>query len=135
MAISINGIAPLIQVFDMPVSLAFYRDKLGFKVIEPNPLTNDDCDWVLLQLDNVQLMLNTAYEKNERPEKEDKQRINAHSDTCFYFGCLDIENTYRQMKATGLEVEQPVITHYGFKAINLKDPDGYALCFHCPINE
>jgi glyoxylase I family protein len=32
MAIEIRGMAPLLQVFDMPTSLAFYRDVLGFKV-------------------------------------------------------------------------------------------------------
>ncbi len=34
MAIEIHGMAPLLSVFDMPVSLLFYRDILGFKVIE-----------------------------------------------------------------------------------------------------
>jgi hypothetical protein len=28
--LKIYGIAPLLYVFDMPTSLAFYRDKLGF---------------------------------------------------------------------------------------------------------
>jgi len=28
----IHGIAPLLQVFDMPTSLHFYRDVLGFTV-------------------------------------------------------------------------------------------------------
>jgi catechol 2,3-dioxygenase-like lactoylglutathione lyase family enzyme len=33
MPIKVEGCTPLIQVFDMPASLAFYRDKLGFEVI------------------------------------------------------------------------------------------------------
>lgn len=33
MAVEINGMTPLIQVFDMPRSLAFYRDVLGFTVV------------------------------------------------------------------------------------------------------
>ena len=32
MAIEIRGMAPLLQVFDMPTSIAFYRDVLGFQV-------------------------------------------------------------------------------------------------------
>jgi Glyoxalase/Bleomycin resistance protein/Dioxygenase superfamily len=32
MAIEIRGMAPLLQVFDMPTSIAFYRDVLGFEV-------------------------------------------------------------------------------------------------------
>ena len=33
MPIKVEGGAPLLQVFDMPTSLAFYRDKLGFEVL------------------------------------------------------------------------------------------------------
>ena len=32
MGIEIRGMAPLFQVFDMPTSVAFYRDVLGFEV-------------------------------------------------------------------------------------------------------
>jgi len=32
MAIEIRGMAPLLQVFDMPASIVFYRDVLGFQV-------------------------------------------------------------------------------------------------------
>lgn len=30
--IEIKGMAPLLQVFDMPASIAFYRDTLGFPI-------------------------------------------------------------------------------------------------------
>ncbi len=32
MSIKVEGVAPLIQVFDMPTSVAFYRDVLGFEL-------------------------------------------------------------------------------------------------------
>ena len=31
------GLTPLISVFDMPKSLAFYRDVLGFEVVSASP--------------------------------------------------------------------------------------------------
>jgi len=31
MAIEIRGMAPLLQVFDMPTSIGFYRDMLGVR--------------------------------------------------------------------------------------------------------
>ena len=34
------GLTPLIQVFDMPASLAFYRDKLGFEVVSASPVVD-----------------------------------------------------------------------------------------------
>jgi catechol 2,3-dioxygenase-like lactoylglutathione lyase family enzyme len=33
MSINLEGLAPLFQVFDMPSSLGFYRDVLGFRVV------------------------------------------------------------------------------------------------------
>jgi catechol 2,3-dioxygenase-like lactoylglutathione lyase family enzyme len=33
MAIEVQGVAPLFQVFDMPTSIAFYRDVLGCEVV------------------------------------------------------------------------------------------------------
>ena len=37
MSIEIEGIAPLIFVFDMPASVHFYRDVLGFELVNHAP--------------------------------------------------------------------------------------------------
>lgn len=37
MSFELAGFCPLLQVFDMPTSLAFYRDVLGFEVIQASP--------------------------------------------------------------------------------------------------
>ena len=37
MPMDIHGIAPLLQVFDMPTALEFYRGVLGFEVITAAP--------------------------------------------------------------------------------------------------
>lgn len=49
MAIEISGMTPLLQVFDMPRSLAFYRDVLGFEVVSDSG-KGDDSSWVWLRL-------------------------------------------------------------------------------------
>lgn len=87
-SIEIRGMAPLLQVFDMPASIAFYRDKMGFPVDPVCHLPHDDVDWVMFRINDVQVMLNTAYEKPERPPFPDPARIAAHEDTAVYFGCL-----------------------------------------------
>ncbi len=33
MNIDVRGMSPLLNVFDMPVSLHFYRDVLGFEIV------------------------------------------------------------------------------------------------------
>ena len=37
MGIKVEGVAPLIQVFDMPRSIAFYRDVVGFEIVTTSP--------------------------------------------------------------------------------------------------
>jgi glyoxylase I family protein len=132
--LNLEGIAPLLQVFDMPTSLNFYRDILGFKIIQSSG-QGDDVDWVLLKLNNIELMLNTAYEKPIRPTMPDLKRKAAHSDTILYFGCPDIDAAYAILAGKGLDIRKPEITGYGWRALNMHDPDGYHLCFHYPIQE
>lgn len=129
--LKLEGMAPLLQVFDMPASLTFYRDQLGF-MVKMSSGEGDDVDWVLISRDEIELMLNTAYEKPYRPVAPDPDRIRAHGDTTIYFGCPDIEAAYLYMTAKGLLLDPPSITGYGWKAIYLTDPDGYRLCFHFP---
>src|ERR1700750_2484584 len=104
--IKIEGLAPLLQVFDMPASLKFYRDILGFKVVMSSE-ESDEADWVLLRLDNMELMLNTAYEREYRPKSPDANRIVAHADTSLYFGCPDTDALYEHLKNNGLELDKP----------------------------
>lgn len=126
--------APLLQVFDMPTSLHFYRDILGFNVVQSSG-QGDDVDWVLLKLNDIELMLNTAYEKPRRPSTPDAQRKAAHGDTTLYFGCPDTDAAYAYLIARGLDIKKPEITGYGWKALSIIDPDGYHLCFHYPLPE
>jgi len=130
----IEGIAPYIEVFDMPTSLRFYRDILGFEK-KMSSGEGDDVDWVLLDLYGAILMLNTAYEKDSRPPQPDPTRMLGHQDICFYFGSTDIDALYQYFLSQGLELEAPGITGYGWKAIYLKDPDYYGLCFHRPVDK
>jgi len=130
----IEGIAPYIEVFDMPTSLHFYRDLLGFKLMMSSG-TGDDVDWVLLEQNDHQFMMNTAYERENRPPQPDASRTKWHKDTAFYFGCSDPDALYRYLISKGITVKEPYITGYGWKAVSLKDPDGYELTFHRPMEK
>lgn len=129
MRIEIRGLAPLLQVFDMPASIRFYRDGLGFEIVGNDGKDSPDFDWVLLRWNGAELMLNTAYEREQRPSTPDPARIAAHEDTCIYFGCPDVDGAYAHLQAKGIKSEVPRIAPYGMKQLYLKDPDGYALCF------
>jgi glyoxylase I family protein len=129
-AIDVRGVCTLVLVFDMPTSLKFYRDVLGFEVIATNDDdAGDNVDWCYLRLGKTELMLNGMYEAEDRPPAPDKARIKAHADTCLYFGCPDVDAAYRHLRAKGLDVEEPTVAPYGMKQLYLLDPDGYNLCF------
>lgn len=132
MALELRGMTPLIQVFDMPTSIAFYREVLGFEVVHSAP-PGDEWDWVMLRRQGVELMLNTAYEKPSRPPSPDAERSFAHSDTCLYFGCPDLDAAYAHLQAAGVAVNPPTIAPYGMKQLYVTDPDGYNLCFQWPV--
>jgi glyoxylase I family protein len=131
MPIKVEGVAPLIAVFDMPTSVAFYRDILGFTIVQQSH-PGDDFDWGLLRLDDAEVMLNTAYDRGERPAAPDPRRIAAHEDTVIYFGCRDVDAAYSHVRAQGLDVRPPKVAWYGMKQLYLKDPDGYLICFQGP---
>lgn len=132
MALNVVGLAPLLQVYDMPTSVSFYRDKLGFEVKTTSPVLGEDrFHWALLRLGDAELMLNSAYEfDSERPAEPERSRTDAHDDTCLYFSCPDVDAAYRELHNKGVSVNEPAVASYGMKQMYLHDPDGYALCFH-----
>lgn len=131
MTISVNGMAPLIAVFDMSRAIVFYRDVLGFTVLRQSE-PGDDFDWGLLALDGVEIMLNTAFDRGDRPSAPDPDRIAAHEDTTLYFGCPDVDAAFEHLRAKGIDVKRPTVAWYGMKQLYLKDPDGYTICFQWP---
>lgn len=135
MSIEVRGVCALLQVFDMPVSVGFYRDVLGFEIVQTTPREGDQFDWGLLQLNETQLMLNTAYEQDHRPSQPDPARISAHRDICLYFGCPDVDAAYRHLQSHGIKTEEPTIAPWGAKQLYVNDPDGYSLCFQWGVEQ
>ena len=124
-----EGLSPLLQVFDMPTSVRFYRDVLGFAVVHHSePLGTDDYGWCMLRNNDAMLMLNTAYEPESRPAAMDAARIAAHDDTCLYIGCPDVDAAYEYLQEKGVECQAPKVTYYGMRQLYFKDPDGFGLC-------
>ncbi|MGD9854584.1 MAG: VOC family protein [Planctomycetaceae bacterium] len=128
----IRGLTTLLQVFDMPRSVAFYRDVLGFRV-EMTSEPGVHYDWAMLKRGEIMLMLNTAFEADERPSSPDPQRAAAHADTVLYFLCSDADEAYAHLLARGCHADEPVTTDYGMRQVSTRDLDGYELCFQHPV--
>ncbi len=112
MAMDIQGVAPLFQVFDILASIRFYHDFLGFELVQTSkPLSEkpDDVNWAMLRPNGVTLMLNTAYEPEFRPQAPDPARFAAHADASLHFGCPDVDQACRQLRSLGIHLKEPVI--------------------------
>jgi uncharacterized glyoxalase superfamily protein PhnB len=131
MAIALRGLCPLLQVFDMPHALRFYRDVLGFAEVEKSG-QGDDVDWAWLRHGEAAVMLNTAYESGKRPPTPDPARVAAHADTCLFFACEDLEGAHAHLVAHGVKADPPTVAPYGMKQLHATDPDGYLLCLQWP---
>jgi len=134
MALDVQGMAPLLQVFDMPTAIRFYRDVLGFELVATSG-GGEQSDWVLLRRAGIELMLNTAYEADARPPTPDATRIANHADVGLFFGCSDLDAAYRHFRNQGLPVNPPEVRDYGMRQLYVTDPDGYVLCFQWPARE
>lgn len=130
--IKIDSLTPLIQVFDMPTSLRFYRDVLGFDVVSDSG-NGDKLSWVWLRLNGCDLMLNDQYEPGNVPDAPPIERTKWHGDTCMYFGCPKVDAVYEYLEALNIECSPPSVAQYGMKQLYVHDPDGYNLCFQQPV--
>jgi catechol 2,3-dioxygenase-like lactoylglutathione lyase family enzyme len=135
MGIEVRSVCALLQVFDMPASVRFYRDVLGFEIVETSPREGDQFDWGLLRLNEAYLMLNTAYEQEFRPPQPETARVAAHEDTGLFFQCPDVDAAYRHLIEHGVNVDEPKVAPYGMKQLYVRDPDGYVLCFQYPADK
>ena len=131
----IQGITPLLQVFDMATSLRFYCDILGFKIVQTDTSTTaPNYNWVWLRRGDIDLMLNTAYEYETRPSAAEPGRTASHADIVLFFGAPDVDAVYAELRTPGLNVEEPKVAPYGMKQLYLRDPDGFGLCFQWKAN-
>jgi glyoxylase I family protein len=131
LAFSPLGLTPLIGVFDMTKSLAFYRDLLGFEVVSASPEVETAegrfSHWMWLRCGAAELMLNTQYDSNERPERPVETTGRGYA--CFYIGCPDVDVAYKQLAGRGLKADPPAMAAYGLRAFSVQDPDGYTIVF------
>lgn len=126
--LTITGVTPLLEVFDMDRSLRFYRDYLQFEVLN----ISDDRGWCMLQSNNVRLMLNTAYDEDERPPSPLAERTRWHRDVTLYFDA-DPHAVHERLASAGWPVGEPYRAPYGVLQLNVSDPDLYSLAFVRPL--
>ena len=112
------------SLWAMSKSAEYYRDVLGFSF---NRYWGEPPCFVMLERDGVQFFLSGNGTKgNVRPNRM------AHPDFRWdaYVNCRDGDLLYRELKARGAEItREPEVTFYEMKEFELKDSNGYLICF------
>jgi glyoxylase I family protein len=132
----LKSMTPYFEVFDMTASLAFYQ-RLGFELLFASPEVETAegrfSHYVRLGRDGFDLMLNTAYDANERPPGRTDARWAGCRHVALYLDCEDVERLFAELSARGLQAKAPAKTGYGYLAFSAQDPDGYRIVFQTPL--
>lgn len=123
---AINGIAPFFIATDVPASLSFYRDLLGFDVVFAEP--SDDPFFGIVSRGGAMIMLK-AVEVAPVPNhtRDGAARWDA------YVNVPDPDALAAEFLSRGVQFSKPLQdTHDGLRGFELKDADGYVLFFGRP---
>jgi glyoxylase I family protein len=130
MAIQVRDITALLEVYDMPRAVQFYRNVLGFELVETSRPPDQPFDWCMLRHGGSLLMLNTRYDSERRPPRP--QHRPSLEDVTLFIGCDDVDLVYEHLRSRSWPASEPTTAHYGMRQVFLRDPDGFKLCFQHP---
>ena len=103
-----------IPVTDQDRALAFYTEKLGFRIATDQPF-DDRQRWIELKIDGAETEI-VLFRYDGGPEPGTRMNVT--------FWTESVEETARQLKARGVEfVMEPTVADWGTAAA-FKDPDG-----------
>ena len=123
---AVNGIAPFFIAKDVPASLSFYRDLLGFKVVFAEP--PDDPFFGIVSRDGAMIFLKDV---GVAPVPNHTRDAGARWDA--YVNVPDPDALATEYLSRGVQFSKPLQdTHDGLRGFELKDADGYVLFFGRP---
>ncbi|MDF2186810.1 VOC family protein [Paraflavitalea sp. CAU 1676] len=128
---AITGIAPFFIVRNVPVALAFYRDRLGFDITFQGP-SEDDIFFGIVQRGAAMIMMkDIGVEPVPNYTRDIKQGI-ARWDA--YMHVPDPDALAMEFSLRGVEFFQPISNNDdGLRGFEVKDADGYLLYFGRPL--
>ena len=129
----IEGIAPFFIVRDVPASMAFYRDKLGFDIFFQGP-SEDDIFFGIVKRDAAMIFLKEIGVEPVPNYTRDIKKGIARWDA--YVSVPDPDGLYAEFSTRGVEFYKPLAFDGddGLHGFEVKDVDGYILFFGRPEN-
>jgi catechol 2,3-dioxygenase-like lactoylglutathione lyase family enzyme len=127
----VGSAAPLFIVRNVPATLAFYRDKLGFDITFQGP-EPDDIFFGIVQRGKAMIMFKDVDVDPVPNCTRDIGHGIARWDAYIYVP--DPDALAAEFSARGVEFFEPIKdTHDGLRGFDLRDVDGYVLFFGRPV--
>ena len=119
----ITGIAPFFLVADVTKAAEFYRDRLGFRII--GYFFEDPPVFAMVGRDDRIIMLSLVEKGRGGSNRTYKgEAIDA------YLWTDDVDALYAEFQRQQVEIVMPpTLRIYGMKELEVRDLDGYVLCF------
>jgi catechol 2,3-dioxygenase-like lactoylglutathione lyase family enzyme len=128
--VEISGISPFFIVNNVPISLSFYRDYLGFEITFQGP-DPDDIFFGIVRRDGAQILLKDVGVTPLPNYKRDIKKGIARWDA--FVSVPDPDALATEFASRNVEFSEPLKdTDDGLRGFELKDADGYVLFFGRP---
>ena len=129
----IAGIAPLLIVNNVPATLEFYRDRLGFDVTFQGPEPEDIFFGIVRRGGAMIMFKEVGVAPVPNYTRDIKQGI-ARWDAYFYVA--DPDALAAEFSSRNVEFFNPLQNNSdGLRGFEVKDPNGYVLYFGRPVPE
>lgn len=122
----IGQIAPVFFTTEIPRTLAWYKDKLGFECrgTWPNPANESPPEYAIVARDGHAVHFRRAEPPQANPDKYDDELLDA------YVGVEDADALYAEYSAKGVEFTRELgDTHWNSREFVVMDCDGRLLAF------
>ncbi|HEX4196067.1 MAG TPA: glyoxalase superfamily protein [Caulobacteraceae bacterium] len=116
----------LLNVADIETSLGFWRDLIGFEVVDRFDHEGAPV-FASVRSGDVQLMLNAR--GGDPAPRLARPR---YTEAVIYLGVESVHDLVRELRGKGCEAPDPEPQDYGVDEITLRDPDGYEIAFTSP---
>ena len=143
------GMSVMLMVKDMPASVRFYRDQLGFEMKESWPDEHEPV-WCNMVLDGQSVMLGAAMAPDAAGElcheasAEEQARYRRQAEefrkhkngvgVTLYLMVPDVDEFRDELRERDVQVAgEPKTQFYGIRELPVTDPDGYQLTFFTPV--
>ncbi len=118
-----NDLIPMLLSDDVPRSIRFYTEVLGFRVVNEMKDVGKS-GWASLRNGKTSLMLSSPTYVPETPTINGR-----HNQAIYYFYPENVVALRESIVAKGQPVSDLRVTFYGMKEFEMADPDGHVLWF------